>query len=343
MIATCCGDHDRLRSDARGADPPPGLNTGGVLMIKFLSSRASGGMWRSRWAAVGAAVAVTLGGGGMFVTHAASGEPSATVTIDPVRILDTRDPVDLGLAGPFVSAVGLDLTVTGPIPTSTGTQTVVPTGATGVILNVTAVRPAADGFVSVRPADATGKPTTSSLNFQAGVTTPNAVTVQLPTAGNDAGKIEITYDALGVAGPTTELLVDVAGYLQEGAAGPQGPKGDTGDTGPAGPKGDTGNTGATGPQGPAGLAGVTYLSDNVTLLNNTAASSGWRTPSCPVGQFAIAGGMDPNYAGANPGPEQVAHGAFPNPAGRNWKITWRNVTGGTLETVWWTVCPEIPP
>ncbi|HYN32842.1 MAG TPA: hypothetical protein VES40_09465, partial [Ilumatobacteraceae bacterium] len=51
------------------------------------------GVWRSRWAAVGAAVAVTLGGGGMVVVNAASGVPSSVVTIDPVRILDTRDPV----------------------------------------------------------------------------------------------------------------------------------------------------------------------------------------------------------------------------------------------------------
>jgi len=33
-------------------------------------------LWRSRWAAIGAAVAVTLGGGGMFAVQAASSVPS---------------------------------------------------------------------------------------------------------------------------------------------------------------------------------------------------------------------------------------------------------------------------
>lgn len=171
-------------------------------------------IWRSRWAAVGAAVAVSLGAGGVLFANAASPD-SSTVMLTPVRILDTRDPVDLGLAGPFVSAVGLDLQVTGPIPTTTGPDTVVPTGATGVILNVTVVGATANGFLSVRPADAPGAPTTSSLNFSANEVTPNAVTVQLPTAGADAGKIEITYDAYGAAGPTTDVLVDVVGYTTD--------------------------------------------------------------------------------------------------------------------------------
>jgi len=174
-------------------------------------------VWRSRWAAIGAAVAVTLGGGGLFFAQAASGPASAIVTIDPVRILDTR--TDIGLAGPFVSFIPLDLQVTGPVPTTAGTQTVVPPGATGVLLNVTVVIPTADGFVSVRPADAVGAPTTSNLNFGAGDIVPNAVTVQLPTSGSDDGKIEITYDAFGNAGPTTEILVDVVGYLVAGGGG----------------------------------------------------------------------------------------------------------------------------
>jgi len=143
---------------------------------------------------------------------AASSSPSNVVAITPVRILDTRDPLNVGLAGPFVSAVAQDLKVTGNIPTSTGNQIVVPDGATAVLLNVTSVSSTAEGFISVRPADAPGAPTTSSLNFGAGETTPNAVTVAVPVSGVDAGKIEIVYDALGNAGPRTEILVDVVGY-----------------------------------------------------------------------------------------------------------------------------------
>lgn len=145
--------------------------------------------------------------------NAVSSAPSSIVTIDPVRILDTRDPANVGLAGPFVSPVSQKLQVTGSVPTTTGTRTVVPSGATGVLLNVTVVRPTANGFVSVRPGDATGAPSTSSLNFEAGKTVPNSVQVGLPTTGANAGRIDITYDALGAAGPTTEVLIDVVGYL----------------------------------------------------------------------------------------------------------------------------------
>jgi hypothetical protein len=104
------------------------------------------------------------------------------------------------------------LKVTGSIPTTTGNQVVVPTGATGVLLNVTAVSPTANGFLSIRPADAPGAPTTSSLNVVSGEILPNGVAVSLPTAGADAGKIEITFDAYGTAGPTTDVLIDVVGY-----------------------------------------------------------------------------------------------------------------------------------
>lgn len=174
------------------------------------------GMWRSRWAAVGAAIAVSLGAGGLFVAQAAPGPSESTiVTVTPERILDTRDPSNLGLSGPFVSAVSQKLQVTGSIATATGTKTVVPTGATGVLLNVTPVNPTAAGFISIRPGDATGTATTSSLNFTTGVAgiVPNAVQVAMPTSGTNEGEIDITYDAYGVAGPTTDILIDVVGYM----------------------------------------------------------------------------------------------------------------------------------
>lgn len=183
-------------------------------------SGSKGRLWRSRWAAIGAAVAVTLGAGGLVAVNAAPSAPSSVVTIDPVRILDTR--TDVGLPGPFVSAVSQKLQVTGTVPTASGTQAPVPTGATGVLLNVTVVSPTADGFVSVRPGDATGKPTTSSLNFKKDEIVPNSVQVGLPTSGTNAGKIDITYDAFGTSGPRTELLVDVVGYMAASGAAADG-------------------------------------------------------------------------------------------------------------------------
>lgn len=171
-------------------------------------------LWRSRWAAIGAAVAVSVGAGGIFVAQADPGPAESTiVTVTPERIMDTRDPVNVGLPGPFVSAVSQKLQVTGSVPTTTGTKIVVPAGATGVLLNVTAVGPTAAGFISIRPGDATGAPATSSLNVTAGQNLPNAVQVAMPTAGANAGKIDITFDAYGTAGPTTDILIDVVGYM----------------------------------------------------------------------------------------------------------------------------------
>lgn len=137
---------------------------------------------------------------------------STVVPVTPTRVLDSRDGADLGLPGPFVSQASQKMQVTGSIATSGGLATVVPDGATGILLNVTPVRPTANGFISIQPGDAVGAPSTSNLNFIAGDSNPNAVTVSLPTAGPDAGNIRITYDALGVAGPTTDVLIDVVGY-----------------------------------------------------------------------------------------------------------------------------------
>jgi hypothetical protein len=168
---------------------------------------------RIRWAAIGAAVAVSLGGGvTLFAQAGAAPATSSTfVSVSPVRVLDTRDAVVLW-AGPFVTGVPHDVKVTGAIPTSSGTQTVMPSGATGVVLNVTVVNSTADGYVSVRPADAVGAPQTSNINFEARKTVANSITVNLPTSGPDAGTFEVWFDSMGVAGATADILVDVTGY-----------------------------------------------------------------------------------------------------------------------------------
>jgi hypothetical protein len=210
-------------------------------MLTSLDERRQPRLWRSRWAAIGAAVAVTLGAGGLLTANAAS-DPSVFVAIEPVRVLDTRSGV--GLSGTFTSESPRDLTVTGIVPAVVG-DTVVPTevvpaGATAIVANVTAVRPSTAGFVAVRPATATGDPTTSNVNFTTGgVVVPNSVTVEVPTTGPDAGDIELWFKGTGPTA-TTHLLLDIVGYYE---AGGTGPKGDTGDPGP---KGDTGAQGAKG-------------------------------------------------------------------------------------------------
>ena len=173
---------------------------------------------RIRWAAIGAAIAVSLGGGVTLFAQAGAVPASSStfVAVSPVRVLDTRDAVVLW-AGPFVTGVPHDVKVTGSIPTSAGAQLVMPVGATGVVLNVTVVNSTADGYVSVRPADAVGAPQTSNINFEARKTVANSITVNLPTSGADAGTFEVWFDSMGVAGATADILVDITGYYSASA------------------------------------------------------------------------------------------------------------------------------
>ena len=176
---------------------------------------------RTRWAAIGAAIAVTLGAGGLFVASAAN-DASVFYPIVPTRVLDTRPATNVGLTGKFQSLTARKLTVTGTIDTSEGAKQVVPAGATAIVFNVTAVRPSADGFVSVRPGDATGVPKTSSLNFAAGAVLGNGGTVTLPVSGANAGQVDILYKG-ATAGATADVVLDVTGYYAVGTGAP-GPR-----------------------------------------------------------------------------------------------------------------------
>ncbi len=252
---------------------------------------------RRRWLAIGAAVTLAAAAGtGVHLAGATTASTtSAFVPITPVRVLDTRPGVDVGLAGPFESMQGRDLAVTGSIPTAGGAQVVVPVGATAVALNVTVVQATAAGFLSVRPSGTPGPPQTSNLNFSAGDIVPNAVTVAVPTAGSLAGSIEITYDAFGATGPTADVLGDVVGYFVEAPAGQTGPPGPAGPTGPAGPEGEPGTP------APTGLLPVAM--GNVLQQPDCGAVPRWNVMSCTrtgngVYELEIAGiaGNDFNQA-----------------------------------------------
>ncbi len=246
-------------------------------------------VWRSRWAAIGAAIAVTLGAGGLVGVGAASPE-STFVAIEPVRVLDTR--FDIGLNGAFRHRVGRDLDVTGTIPivgpgNTATTGTVVPNGATAIVANVTAVNPSTAGFVSVRPATATGDPTTSNLNLAGpGVVVPNSVTVELPTTGGKSGEVNLFFSGTG-AGATTHLLLDIVGYFVEGSGVP-GPKGDKGDKGNKGDQGDAGPRGTSAWETiPTGVTVTGGVLIDLTVVSNNANNNHFvpfpaKPPSAPT-------------------------------------------------------------
>ena len=174
---------------------------------------------RARWAAIGAAIAtaivVSFGLGGVLPFATAlvgSGARPVFVSVAPTRVLDTR--TNLGLAGKFLSGSPRPLQLTGSVLTPAGAAVVIPPGATGVVLNVTVVGATGAGFLSVRPDNPSSAPSTSNLNFEAGTVVPNAVTVSLSTAGTDAGKVQLWYQANSGSG-TADVLVDVMGYYDD--------------------------------------------------------------------------------------------------------------------------------
>ncbi|MBI5090106.1 MAG: hypothetical protein HZB15_14925 [Actinobacteria bacterium] len=156
---------------------------------------------RSRWAALGAAVAVAIGGGGFISGTLAApasgpGSTGSFKSIAPVRILDTRPaPENVGgIAGPVGPNSTITLKVGGVAP--------VPANAIAVVMNVTVTGTTASSFLTVWPSDQ-ARPTASNLNWTAGEAIPNLVTVQLAADGGVS-----FYNLAG----QTDVVVDVAGY-----------------------------------------------------------------------------------------------------------------------------------
>ena len=112
----------------------------------------------------------------------------------------------LGLAG----KIGPDQA---PTVVLTGVGGVPASGVSAVVVNVTVTEPDAPGNLSVYPAGA-GRPAVSNVNFAAGQSVPNLVTVPV---GAD-GRIALSNNSTGA----THVIVDVAGYYTGGAAGVAG-------------------------------------------------------------------------------------------------------------------------
>lgn len=163
---------------------------------------------RSRWAAVGAAVAVTLGAGGIGLVRAATPEsdPSVFVPITNCRIFDTRAEYEVG---PFDEPLGAGAEITVAGHGETGDCTI-PTTATALQLNVTAVQGSENTHLTVWPADA-DRPDASNLNPRAeGDPAFNAATVRLSPTGefkvyNLQGEIDVLADVTGYYVPADTL------------------------------------------------------------------------------------------------------------------------------------------
>jgi hypothetical protein len=157
-------------------------------------------MIRTRWAAIGAAVAVSLGAGGVGLLHATVPSGAAAfVPITPCRLFDTR---------PAPHTVGTRTTPLTPDEiydiSGRGTQgnCVLPDAAVGLVLNVTAVDASQATFLTLFPTGAE-RPTASHLNPSPGAPpAPNAVTVDLSASGqfsvfNRFGNVHVLADVVG--------------------------------------------------------------------------------------------------------------------------------------------------
>jgi outer membrane protein assembly factor BamB len=181
--------------------------------------------------------------------------PAAYTAVTPARLMDTRSS-----GGPLGSASVRNLTVVGSAPLA-------PAGATGVMLNVTATNTSAAGYLTAYPSGSV-VPLASNLNWTAGKTVPNLVSVQVGSGGQVS-----FYNSAG----STDVVVDLEGYF----APPSGTAGgevaltpariaDTRSTSPvgAGASMDVQVTGAGG----VPATGVSAAVLNVTVTNTTAAS-----------------------------------------------------------------------
>lgn len=162
------------------------------------------GFLRTRWAAIGAAVAVSLGSGGIGLVQATidSGVRQVLVDIDPCRITDTRSDTQVGpRSTPLGEGEQYDVTALG-----VNGNCNIPADAIALSLNVTGLNATAPTFVTVFPSDA-AQPVTSNLNLlPAQAPTPNAVTTGLDGVGQFA-----LFNAFG----SVDLVVDINGYYED--------------------------------------------------------------------------------------------------------------------------------
>jgi hypothetical protein len=122
--------------------------------------------------------------------------PGGVTSVSPWRILDTR--ITGGKLGAGESR-SLLVTGVGGVPAS---------GVSAVVLNVTVTETTAGGYLTVSPTGS-ARPVVSNLNWSAGATIPNAVTVKVGAGG----KVDLFQSGPG----TAQVIVDVAGYYMDGA------------------------------------------------------------------------------------------------------------------------------
>jgi len=148
--------------------------------------------------------------------------------LPPFRLLDTR----LGEPAPGPKGkIGPNGTITVDV-TGVAGSLVPSSGVSAVVVNATVTEPTSGSFLTVFPSDA-ALPLASNLNFGAGQTVPNLVTVKVGTDGNvkvynKLGSVHVILDVVGWYGATGDLFRPVVpcrnwdSRPEEPAPGPKG-------------------------------------------------------------------------------------------------------------------------
>jgi hypothetical protein len=179
---------------------------------------------RSRWAAIGAALAVAVGAGGLLTASAADSVPTTYVAITPCRVVDTRAGADN--VGPRATPIGDAETYSTPFVGAVG-KCNIPANAVAVVLNLAIVNPTGNSFLTVFPAGSS-VPLAANLNYAAGqAPASNAATVQIGAGGqlsffNLRGTVDVTADVSGYylpAGSKQQTIVFSTNSISWYAAG----------------------------------------------------------------------------------------------------------------------------
>ncbi len=120
-------------------------------------------------------------------------------SLPPARILDTRNDSPLGAAPATRNAQVIGV---GGVPGA---------GVSAIVANVTVTNPTASSFLTLWPAGQP-QPTVSNLNYVAGQTVPNLVTVKVGASGQ--------ISMLNLAG-SVNVIIDVVGYYSDGSLAEQ--------------------------------------------------------------------------------------------------------------------------